>query len=172
MYQGGGDTNTLPDYGAEVKAQKIAPIVRGWRNYHRFCRMDGSRFSLWFLAKRTETIFRKQKSIDRIKSVDLVKRAFPAVPWKENDFVNVKGDRSPYDGGLVYWSQRNSKLYGGYTASLLKEQNHTCSICGHVLMDDENVHLHHLDGNHQNWKRSNVSVMHQSCHQYIHMSKI
>ena len=159
------------NYGAKVKVQKIAPIVRGWRNYHRFCRMDGSRFSLWFLSKRAETIFRKQKSINREKSAELSKRAFPTVSWKENDFVNVQGDRSPYDGDLVYWSQRNSKLYEGYTVSLLKEQNHTCSICGHVLMDDENVHLHHLDGNHHNWQRSNVSVMHQSCHQYIHMSK-
>ncbi|MEO1378613.1 MAG: reverse transcriptase domain-containing protein, partial [Cyanobacteria bacterium J06635_10] len=49
------------NYGAEVKACKLAPIVRGWRNYHKFCKMDGSRFSLWFLHKRTEAIFRKQK---------------------------------------------------------------------------------------------------------------
>jgi hypothetical protein len=31
-------------YGAKVKAEKLAPIVRGWRNYHRYCKMDGSRF--------------------------------------------------------------------------------------------------------------------------------
>ncbi|MEO1433169.1 MAG: reverse transcriptase domain-containing protein [Cyanobacteria bacterium J06632_19] len=159
------------NYGAEIKAQKLTPIVRGWRNYHRFCKMDSSRFSLWFTMKRAETIFRKQKTINRNKSIELVNKAFPAVPYSENKFVNVQGNRSPYDGGLVYWSKRNSKLYDGYTVSLLKEQNHTCSICGHFLMDDENVHLHHLDGNHHNWRRSNLSVMHQSCHQYIHMSK-
>jgi RNA-directed DNA polymerase len=27
------------NYGAIVKAEKLAPIVRGWRNYHRFCKM-------------------------------------------------------------------------------------------------------------------------------------
>lgn len=159
------------NYGSEVKTQKLAPIVRGWRNYHRYCKMDGSRFSLWFTKKRAEAIFRKQKTINRYCSIKLAKKAFPVVPYSENDFVNVKGDRSPYDGGLVYWSQRNSKHYDGYTVSLLKKQNHTCSICGHVLMSDENVELHHLDGNHHNWRKSNVSVMHRSCHQYIHMSK-
>jgi RNA-directed DNA polymerase len=34
-------------YGAKVKAQKLAPIVRGWRQYHKHCKMDGSRNSLW-----------------------------------------------------------------------------------------------------------------------------
>lgn len=159
------------NYGAETKAQKLAPIVRGWRNYHRFCKMDGSRFSLWYIQKRAETIFRKQKTVNRNNSVELVNRAFPAVSYSENKFVNVKGDKSPFDGDLTYWSQRNSKLYNGYTVSLLKEQNHTCSICGHILMSDEDVELHHLDGNHHNWKKSNVSVMHRSCHQYLHMSQ-
>jgi group II intron reverse transcriptase/maturase len=41
------------NYGSQVKAEKLAPIVRGWRNYHRFCDMSGSRFSLWFLNHRT-----------------------------------------------------------------------------------------------------------------------
>ena len=27
------------NYGAKVKASKLAPIVRGWRNYHRHCKM-------------------------------------------------------------------------------------------------------------------------------------
>ncbi|MFB2981310.1 reverse transcriptase domain-containing protein [Microseira sp. BLCC-F43] len=32
------------NYGASTKAEKLSPIVRGWRNYHRYCKMDGSRF--------------------------------------------------------------------------------------------------------------------------------
>ncbi|NJN12583.1 MAG: RNA-dependent DNA polymerase [Richelia sp. RM1_1_1] len=157
------------NYGADIKAQKLAPIVRGWRNYHKYCNMSGSRFSLWFTIKRCETIFRKQKSIDKDSSVSLIRKAFPAVSWQENKFINVTGNRSPYDGDLVYWSGRNSKLYDGYTVELLKEQNHTCPICGLLMLHDEDVHLHHLDGNHRNWRKSNVSVMHRSCHQYIHM---
>ena len=37
------------NYGAKVKAKKLAPIVRGWRNYHRYCKMDESRNSLYFI---------------------------------------------------------------------------------------------------------------------------
>lgn len=156
---------------SEVKVQKLAPIVRGWRNYHKFCKMDGSRFKLWFTQKRTETVFRKQKNTNLEQSVELAKKAFPYIPYSENRFVNVKGDQSPYNGNLVYWSQRNSKLYDGYTVSLLKRQNHACSVCGLLMTDDENIHLHHIDGNHHNWKRDNVSVMHHSCHQYTHMGQ-
>ena len=34
------------NYGAKEKSKKLAPIIRGWRNYHRYCKLDGSRFSL------------------------------------------------------------------------------------------------------------------------------
>ena len=53
------------NYGADVKVAKLAPIIRGWRNYHKYCKMDGSRFSLWHLAYRTFQVFLKQKSLDR-----------------------------------------------------------------------------------------------------------
>ena len=161
------------NYGAEVKARKLAPVVRGWRNYHRFCKMGGSRFSLWFTQKRAESIFRKQKTVDRHRSVDLVKKAFPAVCYSENKFVNVKQDKSPYDGDIVYWAKRNSKLYDGKTAFLLgeKQQNHTCTTCGMKFLPGEDIHLHHKDGNHSNWKNSNLEVIHQSCHQYKHMKQ-
>lgn len=159
------------NYGAQVKARKLAPIVRGWRNYHKFCKMDGSRFSLWFLNRRTYQVFNKETKQDRLSTEKLVKQAFPQVSYSEHRHVKVKGNKSPYDGDLIYWSQRNSKLYDGKTSTLLKKQNHTCGYCGHKLTSDERVHLHHIDGNHRNWKDSNLAVIHESCHDYIHMSK-
>nr|MDZ8210213.1 HNH endonuclease [Nostoc sp. ChiSLP03a]MDZ8215910.1 HNH endonuclease [Nostoc sp. ChiSLP03a] len=36
---------------------------------------------------------------------------------------------------------------------------------------EERVHLHHIDGNHTNWKKNNLEAIHESCHDYIHMSK-
>jgi RNA-directed DNA polymerase len=35
--------------GATVKAKKLAPVVRGWRTYHRYCNMDSTRDSLYFI---------------------------------------------------------------------------------------------------------------------------
>ena len=48
------------NYGATTKAEKLAPVVRGWRNYHRYCRMDGQRHSLYSIQKRAFTVFNKE----------------------------------------------------------------------------------------------------------------
>jgi len=83
----------------------------------------------------------------------------------------VKGDASPFNGDIVYWSKRQSLHYDGVTAKALIKQDHTCGHCGLKFADCEDVHLHHVDGNHDNWKPKNLLVIHQSCHHYIHMSK-
>ena len=159
------------NYGAKVKAEKLAPIVRGWRNYHRFCKMDDSRNSLYHIQFRTYKVFNKETKQDRYSCKKLLDKAFPAVPYSENKHINVKGNKSPYDGDMVYWSERNSKLYEGATSKALKKQSHSCNICGLKFTDDEKVHLHHVDGNHQNWKPKNLVAIHESCHDYHHMSK-
>ncbi|WP_353813128.1 reverse transcriptase domain-containing protein [Moorena sp. SIO1G6] len=159
------------NYGAKIKAQKLAPIVRGWRNYHKSCDMSSSRDSLWFLNKTANRKFRKEKKVNRYKANELCQKSFPAVGYKQNQHVNVKGTKSPYDGDLVYWSMGNSVLYDDATAKALKRQNHSCGHCGHKFLNDQVVHLHHVDGNHANWKRKNLMAVHQSCHQEIHWSK-
>jgi len=159
------------NYGSREKATKLAPIVRGWRNYHKFCKMDGSRFSLWHMNHRAWKVFNKETKNDRESTTRLITKAFPAVSYSENKHVNVKGNKSPYDGDLTYWSERNSKLYDGETSKALKRQNHTCGHCGIKCTSDERVHLHHIDGNHSNWKPKNLVAIHETCHDYIHMSK-
>jgi RNA-directed DNA polymerase len=159
------------NYGATQKAKKLAPVVRGWRNYHKYCKMDGARNSLYFIQKRTYKVFNRETKQNRHTSKILLDKAFPSVPYSENKHINVKGEKSPYDGDISYWSQRNSKLYDGYTSKALKRQNHSCASCGLKFVGEERVHLHHVDGNHDNWKRDNLEAIHESCHNYIHMSK-
>jgi len=159
------------NYGATEKAKRLAPVVRGWRNYHKNCKMDGSRNSLCFIQKRAFKVFNKESKQNRYTSKTLLGKAFPAVPCSENKHINVKGNKSPYDGDIVYWSERNNKLYDGNTSKALKRQNHSCKICGLKFADDERVHLHHVDGNHSNWKQNNLVAIHESCHDYHHMSK-
>jgi group II intron reverse transcriptase/maturase len=159
------------NYGTKVKAQKLAPIVRGWRNYHRYCKMDGSRFSLYFMEYRAWKVFNKESKLNRYQVNASINMAFPSIPYSENKHVNVKGDRSPFDGDIIYWSKRNSHKYDGATAGTLKRQNHACGRCGLLFGDDERVHLHHIDGNHNNWKSKNLMAVHESCHDYLHMSK-
>jgi RNA-directed DNA polymerase len=159
------------NYGAAVKAQKLAPVVRGWRNYHRYCKMDGSRNGLYFIEKRAFTVFNKESKQNRYTSKKLLDKAFPRVPYSENKHINVIGTKSPYDGDMVYWSERNSKLYDGATSKTLKKQHYSCTSCGLKFVGEERVHLHHVDGNHNNWKQNNIVAIHESCHDYLHMSK-
>lgn len=159
------------NYGSKVKAQKLAPIVRGWRNYHKFCKMDGSRFSLWHINHRAFKVFNKETKNTKESTTNLIKKAFPKVPYSENKHVNVKGTKSPYDRDITYWSNRNSKLYDGFISKALKKQNHSCIECGLKFTSEERVHLHHIDCNHTNWKTKNLVAIHESCHDYIHMSK-
>lgn len=159
------------NYGSRVKAQKLAPIVRGWRNYHRYCKMDGARNSLYFITNRAFKVFNKEEKQNRHSSKKLLTQAFPSIPYSENNFVNVKGEKSPFDGDITYWSKRNSKLYDGATSKALKRQNHSCVACKLKFTGSEKVNLHHVDGNHNNWSHDNLVAIHESCHDYIHMSK-
>ena len=159
------------NYGAKIKAKNLAPIVRGWRKYHSYCKTDGARNSLYYIQNRAFKVFSREKKQNRKSSKQLLNQAFPPIPYSENKFVVVKGDKSPYDGDVTYWSKRNSKLYDGNTSKALKRQNHSCGFCELKLMSEERVHLHHIDGNHSNWKQDNLLALHESCHDYLHMSK-
>ena len=127
------------NYGATMKAEKLAPVVRGWRNYHCFCKMNGSRNSLYHIETRAYRVFNKETKQNRHTCKQLLDKAFPAVPYSENKHINVKGEKSPYDGDLSYWSERNSKLYNDNTSKALKRQNHKCGHCGLKMLSDEKV---------------------------------
>ena len=80
------------NYGATEKAEKLAPVVRGWRQYHKYCKMDGSKNSLWFISHRAYKVFNKEAKQDRYSVTKLIGKAFPAVPHSENKHINVKCD--------------------------------------------------------------------------------
>ena len=159
------------NYGAETKVEKLAPLVRGWRNYHKYCKMVGSKLTLWNMNHRTFRVFLRQSTIDRYKGRENDKNSLPNVGYSENRFINVKGEKSPFDGDINYWSKRNSALYFGLTANVLKKQSHACGYCGLKFFDEEKVELHHIDGEHNNWNEDNLRAVHRSCHHYIHMGK-
>jgi len=158
------------NYGATEKAKRLAPVVRGWRNYHKYCKMDGARNSLYFIQNRAYKVFNKETKQNRDTSKSLLDKAFPSVPYSENKHINVKGEKSPYDGDISYWSERKSKLYGGLTSKAIKKQSRKCVACGLTFIGEEKVHLHHADGNHDNWDKKNLVAIHESCHDYVHMS--
>ena len=172
----------------EVRLGKIERQVRGWRQYHTSC--DMSKHGMWSLNKwiwkrlRAEKRRQEAKEAEKLRKKLLkghtkpkgaakrqvtslqVKKAFPTVPWKVNSHIMVKSDASPFDGNLVYWVGRNSKLYDGPTASAMKRQKGKCSHCNLPFMEIYGpVELHHIDGNHDNWNRKNLVALHRPCHQ-------
>ena len=86
--------------------------------------------------------------------------------------VKVKGTASPYDGNLLYWSQRLSKhyLFSGTLGRLLRKQKGRCTWCGRLFTDEDQVEIDHilprsLGGGEQ---LSNKYILHRHCHQQRH----
>ncbi len=154
-----------------LKTNGVGDNLVEFTNYHKHCDMNGSKHSLWFISHRAYTVFNKETKQNRYSSEKLIKKAFPTVPTSENKHVMVQGTKSPYDGDTAYWSERNSKLYDGETSIALKKQNYRCASCGLKFIDEGRVHLHHIDEFHANWKKNNLEAIHESCHDYKHMSK-
>ena len=160
----------------ESRIKKVSSIVRGWRNYYQYCDLED--YDLWFLQNNTWKFIRKEiRRNKKIKSKRSwterqIKKAFPNVSYAQNRFTNVTKDLSPFNGDILYWTKRNSKLYDNHTAKALKRQNLTCGKCGLSFLGDNVIELHHKDGNHNNWKPSNLVALHKHCHQYqeIHSS--
>jgi RNA-directed DNA polymerase len=62
-------------YGVDELVKYTSTIIRGWRNYHKYC--DMSKHNLWHINHKTWKRFIKQPSINRKKADFLVKKAFP-----------------------------------------------------------------------------------------------
>lgn len=151
-------------YTLEQRIDKCGSVIRGWKNYHKYC--DMSSHELWSARLWTWKFIRKQGSYDRHRTNQAIKRAFPKVSWSVNSFVKVKGDKSPFNGDMIYWSKRVNANYDGLTAKLLSKQKHTCTHCKLNFYPGDTVELHHKDGDHRNWKLSNLEVLHRECHQH------
>ena len=62
------------------------------------------------------------------------------------EYVKVKGEASPYDGNLVYWSSRMGKHpeMPLRAASLLKKQKGKCAHCGLWFSEEDVIELDHI----------------------------
>lgn len=148
----------------EQRISKCGSLIRGWRNYNRHCDMSEDR--LWAQSHWTWKFIRKQGRYNRQGADKATVRAFPVIPWRVARHTGVKGDKSVFDGDLTYWAKRGIKNYSGTSAYLLKQQGYKCQACGLLFLSEDKVELHHKDGNHENWKKSNLEVLHRHCHQH------
>lgn len=86
--------------------------------------------------------------------------------------IKVKGTASPYDGNLLYWSQRlqHHPLMGSVKARLLQKQQGKCRWCGLALRDGEVIEIDHIipksEGGGE--ELGNKFVLHGHCHDARH----
>jgi RNA-directed DNA polymerase len=86
--------------------------------------------------------------------------------------VKVKGTVSPYDGNLVYWSQRlrEHPLVGTRTGKLLKLQQGRCAFCGLFFKPGDALECDHIlprQWGGKDWLY-NLQVLHRHCHDQKH----
>jgi RNA-directed DNA polymerase len=171
----------------------LNPLLRGWANYHRhvicgqsFAQLDS------FVWRR---LYRWAKRRHPHKTGRwLTDRYFPhhkGEAWRFTDpttgkqvihvqevvkpqrYVKVKGDANPFDPQWeAYFQDRDRTLALGassaFRATLLRQQHGVCPGCRQVIQVEEEVELHHRDGNHQNNQLGNLVLLHPTCHHQEH----
>lgn len=82
--------------------------------------------------------------------------------------VKVKGESSPYDGNLVYWSTRmgNNPEMPNRTSKLLKKQKGKCTHCEMFFREDDVMEVDHIIPKSKDGKDDykNYQLLHRHCH--------
>ncbi|GET37353.1 group II intron reverse transcriptase/maturase [Microseira wollei] len=107
-----------------------------------------------FAAKEGKNLYRLLTHIEHHSSSD--------------DYVKVKGEKSPFDGDLVYWSSRlgTHPEMPERKAKLLKQQKGKCAWCGLHFRAEDVLEVDHKNplslGGKDEWK--NLQLLHRHCH--------
>jgi group II intron reverse transcriptase/maturase len=150
-------------YKIEDRLNKLKIVYRGWWNYHQYS--DMSQINLWSIRQWVFKYIRKITNIPLNENIKYLDAIFNGHTYSVNRQPAVRGNKSVYNGDLVFWSKHNSKYYDGPLATALKSQNHRCNACGLRFFGDDWIELHHKNGINNDFKRSNVEALHRACHQ-------
>ena len=83
-------------------------------------------------------------------------------------FVKVKGDKSPYEGDILYWSLRlnNHPVMSGNVSKILKRQKGFCNLCKLPFFPTDVIERDHIiplskGGSH---KINHMQLLYSHCH--------
>lgn len=112
------------NYGCAVKINKLYPIIKEWRIYHKYSILKKSRFSLFFVKKKAFKIFSKESKQDFYSIKRLLDKAFYDLKTQDKLKVDKIVLTSPYYGHLAFW-----KYY--FKDSFILKKNYICCVhCG------------------------------------------
>ncbi len=171
--------------------KELNPIIRGWSNYYsnsdiksvgessrqdnltylklrrwakRRCLTSSSgNRKYWHSEGGRNWVFSTENEENRMRL-----QLHREVPCSSTNYVKVKGDKSPYDGDLVYWSSRMGKHpeMPNRKAKLLKQQKGKCTHCGLLFLEGDLMEVDHIKpislGGKNEWR--NLQLIHRHCH--------
>jgi RNA-directed DNA polymerase len=168
----------------------LNPVIRGWANYYatvvsketysdidhlmyqklsswakrRHPKKNGGWVSkrYWHSIGRNNWIFATRK--EGLTSLRLLNHADTPIVRH----VKVKGESSPYDGNLVYWSSRMGKNpeMPSKVSKLLKKQKGKCTHCEMFFRESDVLEVDHKIPKSQGGKDiyDNLQLLHRHCH--------
>lgn len=167
---------------------RLNPVIRGWSNYYAtvvckriFQSVDHSTFQqlMGWANHRHQT---KTDAINNWKSIKTRNWVFATNDGLELidhadtpkvEYIKVISEKSPFDGDWVYWSTRRGQYPGTpkRVTEILKKQKGKCSHCGLYFNTDSLLEIHHVDNNHKNNKKANLTMLHRHCHDTAHATR-
>lgn len=169
---------------------KLNPIIRGWCNYFStipsskvFSKMDAlvywklrkwarhrhrNKGEKWITRRYWHTIGGDNWVFATRQEGSNPLRLLKHSSTKIKDYVKVKGESSPFDGNLVYWSSRMGEHpeMPRRISILLKQQKGKCAHCGLFLKDGDLIEIDHIIPKSQGGKDEykNWQLLHRHCH--------
>lgn len=172
--------------------KELNPIVRGWTNYYQFSNAQ----TVGELTRQDHLLFQKLRAWSRHRTGDWYRarqkywttignnnwvfatRQGDANPLRllthtefgssGSEYVKVKGEDSPFNGNLVYWSTRmgHNPHMPTRKATLLKKQKGICPWCCLRFREEDLLEVDHIratfNGGKDEYK--NLQLLHGHCH--------
>lgn len=181
--------HALKDAPQEKLVKELNPIIRGWSNYYRtvvakeiFSKCDHKLYSLlrawtrrrhpnknahwikdkyWKTVENRNWVFGSENTTLRSHQDTVIKR-----------YVKVKGKASPYDGNLLYWSQRlkTHPMLSGTLGKLLQKQQGKCRWCELLFKEGDLIEIDHIQPRSAGGsdRMENKCALHRHCHDQRH----
>jgi RNA-directed DNA polymerase len=168
--------------------RELNPVIWGWAAYYRtivsskaYARCDyflwnqlmswckrrhSNKGTAWVVRKYWSTVGKRHWVFATPEGATLRRHSH----MKIRRHPKVKGNASPYDGNLLYWSQRLKEhpLMKEGKAKLLQKQQGKCRWCGLTFRDGDQLETDHIDQDRNNHALSNTMVLHRHCHDERH----
>lgn len=107
-------------YKIEDRLKMVKTVYRDWWTYHQFC--DMKQINLWSIRSWAYKYLRKTTKMQSKEIKKHLDSIFNGHSYQVNKQPAVRGNRSIYDGDLVFWAKKNSTRYTGHSFKKSRSQ--------------------------------------------------